>query len=188
MACRSTVTRLGGREFSPRKFDESFDLVEHGSTTGSSSIRNREMFAKLLENPRGQVLPPTLQSEAAKNFANLVAKSHLKLRKPCATIREDSFVIIGAASYSPLELELLDEINDRFDQWKFRGNVYVFDIATCQGLQDLDAYFRHFPSMPILPRPIEQTPILAIFQSGQVVDFQQGLENTRNSLTAWGAL
>lgn len=152
------------------------------------------MFAELLSNPQGRVRPPELQAAAARDFSSLVDKSHLTLASENLPIADESFALIGIASYSPLELEMLDEVDSQFDQWKSIGNVYVFDIASFQRQALLQEFLvtacRHadLSSSCSLSKPIEQTPVLVLVKSRKLIAVQQGLACTRNVLKTWGAL
>jgi hypothetical protein len=152
------------------------------------------MFTELLNNPQGRVRPPELQATAARDFSSLVNKSNLKLASENFPIGDESFALIGVASYSPLELEMLDEVDSRFDQWKSSGCVYVFDIASFKRHADLQEFLAtacldsDYGAACSLPQQFEQTPILVLVKSRKLIAFQQGLECTRNVLKTWGAL
>ncbi len=74
------------------------------------------MFRELLDNPSARH-PRELQADSAKNFPNKVASSKLKLLQPGRPITEDAVILIGVGSYSVLDLELLDRLDQSALRW-----------------------------------------------------------------------
>jgi hypothetical protein len=132
------------------------------------------MFAELLENPARRE-PADLQSEARCKFASYVTRSQLLGRQASAPIPFGSYIVIGIASYSPLELALLDEVNGKFADWQHRFKIATFDMAACQTVSEVMLY------LPGLG-PVARTPIVALWQDKQLVQESQGLHETRELL------
>ena len=132
------------------------------------------MFAELLENPARRE-PTDLQSEARCKFASYVTRSHLVGRQASAPIPFGGYIVIGVASYSPLELALLDEVNRKFADWQHGFKIATFDLAACKTASELSQY------LPGLA-PVARSPIVAVWQDKQLVHECQGLHEARQLL------
>jgi hypothetical protein len=124
--------------------------------------------------------PRDLQDDSQKDFPNKVAGSNLKLFEPGRPIVDDAAILIGVASYSGLDLELLDKVDQSVPQWSDRFKIYVFDIASFNSLEDLQAClfgdrFWHLSPEPKRWPPVRQTPIVLVSMAHQAIEFRQGV-------------
>jgi hypothetical protein len=140
------------------------------------------MFAELLVNPLGRQ-PADVQAEAAGDFARRVRQSRLHLRCPDEPIPAGTFLILGAASYSPEELQLLDDIDAMHQKWAADiARIDVFNLLDCHSQQD----FRRF--LPGLQIDVCQSPVLGTWNDRQLQSVVTGLAATRLRLQAVGVL
>jgi len=145
------------------------------------------VFRELLDNPSARH-PRELQSDSAKVFSDAVASSKLRMISQPCPIRDDAFIVIGVASYSILDLDLLDGLNRSFDLWHADYNVYVFDVLRCKSRLELDHFLRDIApgwfsdhAAPELVS-LQQTPIVLIFKRDHAVTVSQGVGPTRRML------
>jgi hypothetical protein len=137
------------------------------------------VFRELLDNPSARH-PRELQADSATKFPEMVASSKLKLLKPLSPITEDAVLLIGVASYSVLDLELLDRLAQNAHQWSDQFSIYVTDLATVHSIEDLQLYFFTPPFWFSRPEcsewpPVKQTPIVVVLKADAVVEFRQGV-------------
>ncbi len=137
------------------------------------------MFRELLDNPSARH-PRELQADSAKNFPNKVASSKLKLLQPGRPITEDAVILIGVASYSVLDLELLDRLDQSALRWSDQFSIYVFDIANLKSIEDLHFYLFSVPFWFTWPEyrqwlPVQQTPIVLVLKAHEAIEFRQGV-------------
>ena len=138
------------------------------------------MFSELLDNKKSLVEPGPLQTRARKQFPSVVQKSHLKPYMPGSEIPSSGkYAILGIATYSPLELQLLDDLEAISPQWV--GEVAVFDLMECSDHCDMR---NHLPMFAV----IRQTPVVAIWDKGELIASQTGLRMTREALQNAGFL
>lgn len=122
--------------------------------------------------------PADLQFRAQQSFPSRVSQSHLSMRMPCTSIPNTGVVVvIGVASYSPMELHLLDEVNLAFTKWPNEVQIAVFDVLECQTMADFEKYLPGVGS-------IVQSPVVAVWQNGELTAKQTGLRMVREALKA----
>ncbi|HET6882472.1 MAG TPA: hypothetical protein VFI31_20060 [Pirellulales bacterium] len=120
--------------------------------------------------------PADLQFRAQQSFPSRVSQSHLLMRKPCSPIPNTGiFVVIGAASYSPMELQLLDDVDAAHLNWHNQAQVAVFDVLDCQTTADFEKYLPGVGS-------VAQSPVVAIWEDGRLAAKQTGLRMVREVL------
>jgi hypothetical protein len=139
------------------------------------------MFKELLDNP-SRIEPGPLQKTARQQFPAVVGKSHLKQHTSGSDVpTSGKYTIIGIATYSPLELQLLDDLDATYPQWGSTGMVAVFDLMECSDLGDAR---KHLPIFAT----VKQTPVVAIWDDGRLIASQTGLRMTREALQGAGFL
>lgn len=122
--------------------------------------------------------PADLQSRAQQQFPSLVSQSHLQPRKPCGPIPSAGIqVVIGVASYSPQELELLDDVNSAYNNWRGKVQITVFDVLECQAMSNFEKYL---PGAGL----VAQSPVVAVWEGGNLAAQQTGLRMVREVLKA----
>lgn len=174
--------------------------------TAYPSIGNRDMFHELLANPK-HIEPGILQSDARKAFPGVVAASHLQVRKRAVNVPASGiFAIIGVATYSPKDLQLLDDVETGHPHWENRLRVAVFDVADCKDAAEVGQLLWEVPRTGSGPlgfltsacdttfstplsyfgvqplSEINQTPIVAVYENGPLVAREMGLQKTREVL------
>ena len=123
--------------------------------------------------------PADLQSRAQQSFPSRVAQSHLSMRKPCNPIPSTGvFIVIGVASYSPMELQLLDDVDAAHHNWHNHAQVAVFDVLDCQTTADFE---RYLPGIGL----VAQSPVVAIWQHGRLLLKQTGLRMVGDAVRDW---
>jgi hypothetical protein len=139
------------------------------------------MFHELLENA-GRLEPGPLQLVARQQFASIVKRSHLEPRVVGGPISCDGkYVVIGIASYSPHDLQLLDEVDGAYALWKDVAKVAVFDLVECRDMSEVQRFLQN-------PVEIRQTPVVEIWEGGRLITFQTGLPKTHKVLQNAGLL
>ena len=135
------------------------------------------MFRELLNNPKC-IEPGQLQKDARARFPILVQTSHLRERlkdKPLSNASTGQKVILGVATYSRDELELLDNLEQSHLDWESSTEISVFDITECKNSCDLRKYL-------LQDMTNVQTPVVVIWNDGRMVGTQTGLYMVRESL------
>jgi hypothetical protein len=150
------------------------------------------VFGQLLENPTAKH-PRELQDDSARRFPGQVDSSNLKLLKPWPLMTGDAVVLIGVASYSLLDLELLDRVNQSFSRWRDRFTIYTFDIATYNNFDDLKSFLFSGPFWLSCPDPrqwppVQQTPIALVLKAHKAIEFTQGVGLCQRLLEDMGVL
>ncbi|HLN32455.1 MAG TPA: hypothetical protein VK395_32305 [Gemmataceae bacterium] len=139
------------------------------------------MFHELLDNPKGNE-PGPLQSNAHRLFPSVVKKSHFERRLPSDPVPSDGkYIILGIATYSPEELQLLDDVEAAHQHWDKASKVVVFDVMECRDMNDMRGYV---PPLGV----VVQTPVVAFWDGGKLVESQTGLRMTRELLQNRGLL
>lgn len=139
------------------------------------------MFHELLENAN-RIEPGPLQASARRQFPGLVRSSHFEKRTPGASIPATGrYVIIGIASYSREELQLLDEVNAAFHRWGPTATTAVFDLMECTDAREVRECAPPFVH-------VSQTPLVAVWDDGMLVEAQAGLCKAREALKNAGVL
>src|SRR6266851_3317599 len=102
------------------------------------------MFHEILDNPNHRE-PGLLQSEARRLFPTIVTKSHLEKRAPGDPVpSRGQYVIIGVATYSRDDLQLLDDVEAAHPKWGQTSRVVVFDLMDCKDMEDVRRYVPPF--------------------------------------------
>ncbi len=158
----------------------------------SSSTRSHNVFRELLDNPSAKH-PRELQEDSVTKFPNEVASSNLKLLQPGSVVTDDAVILIGVASYSVFDLQLLDKVDQSAHLWSHRFKIYVFDIATFDTVDDLQSclfgarFWLTCPDHRNWP-PIRQTPIVLVLKAHDAIEFRQGVEPCQRLLAELGVL
>jgi hypothetical protein len=116
------------------------------------------MFHELLDDPI-PIEPGILQAQARREFESVVSRSHFRKRVANEPIPTGNVLVFGAASYSRLELAMLDEIENAHQKWEDSWSIYVFDVAVCRSPAELQGYL----PQEAIPK---QTPMLQVWNSG----------------------
>jgi hypothetical protein len=80
---------------------------------------------------------------------------------------EGTRVLVGVATWSVDDLTLLDHLQMTLASGKQHATVDVFDIDTCQALDDFDKY------LPGVGR-VFQTPLVGIWRGGKQIESAWG--------------
>lgn len=136
-------------------------------------------FAELLANPANRSAAD-IQSDAEREFSNRVSGSRLVARKANGISPSGRSVILGVASYSPNELQMLDEMDASDGIARF--DVQVFDVMNCRSHDDFGRF------IPDAPKRVEQSPVVGVYEDGQLVRFETGLHCVRETLNRLGLL
>jgi hypothetical protein len=133
-------------------------------------------FTSLLKFTQGQ-LPAAAQELAHERFPGTVFGSGLRLRRPFEPIPpQGRHFIIGVASYSPPELQLLDDLETSLHQPGSISNDFeVFDVLDCHEMSD---FARFIPGIA----EVYRTPVLGIIIDGTLVQQASGLEDVKSAL------
>lgn len=147
-------------------------MKEEGWATGGVSppapFKDQNLFKELLDNP-DRITAGELQASAQGRFPEMVQNSSLSLRRIGDEMAADKIVaIIGIATWSPLELQLLDEINDSYPMWSGSREVFVFDLAACKDYADAVAHLSHPPNSIA-------TPMLIIRKDREIIGSSVGI-------------
>jgi hypothetical protein len=139
------------------------------------------MFRELLDNPT-RLEPGPLQRDVRHRFPSIIQKSHLEQHVPGSPIpNSGKYIVIGVASYSRDELRLLDDLDAAYPEWANASRVGVFDVLDCKDMNDMR---RHLPIFMM----VAQTPVVALWDNGNLVASQTGLRMTHEVLQSAGFL
>jgi hypothetical protein len=133
-------------------------------------------FSSLLKFRKGKS-PADAQAKAHDDFARAVAQSRLKLRSPDKPIPETGRrFIIGVATYSAPELELLDKVEQHLERSDAKAfDVEVFDVLGCNSMSDFAAFIPGIDG-------VYRTPILGVISGGKLIDHATGLSDVVSTL------
>ena len=139
-------------------------------------------FASLLRFSEDEN-PAEVQLKAQHAFPKRVAHSSLSLRKPSSRVPQaGKHVILGIATYSKPELELLDEVEKSLEcDQAIRVKVAVFDVANCGEMKD---FSRYIPGID----GVYQTPVGAIFSDGKLAGHATGMSDVKDLLRRFSVL
>lgn len=106
---------------------------------------------------------------AEEKFPVIVSQSNLLLCQQQNKCYEDSMkLLIGVATYSRYDMELLDLIDNVLnEQHLLQGHVYVFDITTCKTMECLEQYIPGIGGA-------RQTPVVGVWQNGLLIAKGEG--------------
>jgi hypothetical protein len=117
------------------------------------------MFVELLLPAKPSVLPGDQQRKANLLFPELVSRSSMHLWKPGDPIdAAGRRLLVGVATYSPRDLELLDRLEEYLRVWSAE-RVDVFNIDDCKAQDDFCKY------VPGLVKVL-QTPVVGLWING----------------------
>lgn len=138
-------------------------------------------FASLLANP-GTDSPTVIQYNAERRFGQQVSQSGLHRREPAAPVPSGLYVVIGIATYSPLELAMLDDLDFRSPSWANGLRIEVFSVLECQSIGDVRRY------LPGIMQELRQTPIVGVWNDRELTACATGLRESQDLLARIGAL
>jgi hypothetical protein len=140
------------------------------------------MFHELLDNPN-RIEAGRLQAAARKQFPDVVQRSHLELFKAGQhSPYSGKYALIGIASYSPRELQLLDAVDAAYPDWRDIAKVAVFDLMECKDPRDvLEHYLLYQLTSPSI-RFVPQSPIVGIWDGAVLLALETGLYDTQKLL------
>jgi len=127
----------------------------------------KESFAGLL-SPSGDLAPGELQQLAFEQFPTLVESSHMKMWLRGEDLPKSSTVdvlLIGIASYSLFDLELLDALKDQVP--RTHCEIYIFDVAAIVDSKDFEEFF------PGIGR-VFQSPIIGLWKQTELKEKLSG--------------
>jgi hypothetical protein len=133
-------------------------------------------FSSLLKY-RKEKPPADAQAKAHEDFPTRVSQSRLKLRSPGEPIPGTGrHFIIGVATYSAPELELLDKVEASLAKAKPETvDVEVFDVLACKTMSDFAAF------IPCID-DVYRMPIIAVISDGRLIDQATGLADVVTTL------
>lgn len=117
-------------------------------------------FSELL-NSSSDPAPGQQQQRAAEQFPSLVQSSHMKLWQPGRDLPLNGaeVVWIGVASYSVLDLELLDAIEAKLTREGQNETIYLFDLSAFPDFKDFEKVLPGIGS-------VYQTPVVGSWNDG----------------------
>ena len=133
---------------------------------GSEMIR--ESFAGLL-SPNGDLAPGELQRLAFEQFPTLVESSHMNMWRHGEDLpksRNVDVLLIGIASYSLYDLELLDALKEQV--LEMHNEIYIFDVAAIVDSKDFEEFF------PGIGR-VFQSPIIGLWKQNELKEKLSGV-------------
>ncbi|MBU6951180.1 hypothetical protein [Hahella sp. HN01] len=126
------------------------------------------MFAELLKGQGKEEKAVDLQARACEKFAEIVIKSGcLKLHEGEENYKSEDCLIIGVASYSTSDMELLDAIVA--SGFRSTLSTYVYDVSHARTMEDLNQVFEGIGV-------VYQTPLLVQRVGGKVHDLAWGYD------------
>lgn len=139
-------------------------------------------FTALLEFAEGQS-PAVAQRKARSGFPGRVSKSRLKLRRRSAPLAGGGKqFLIGVATWSAEDLQLLDELDEALDQVAGkRPDVQVFDVVDCERMSD---FVEFIPGIG----EVYGTPVVGVFRDGELIDRATGLDEVNATLRRFNVL
>ena len=132
-------------------------------------------FASLLANP-GADSPAIVQKNAERRFGQQVSRSGLHRREPSEPVPAGLYVVIGIATYSPLELALLDDLDFRSPSWANGLRIDVFSVLECQSIDEVRKY------LPGITQELRQTPIVGVWNDRELTACAIGLRESQDLL------
>jgi hypothetical protein len=123
---------------------------------------------KLLE-ANANLTPAQQQQRAAEQFSAVVAKSHMEMLPPEEVLpAQGAKILIGVASYSIPDLEMLDAIEARLSREPIDDEtIHLFDVSALPDSRDFEKY------LPGIGR-VYQTPVIGLWQNGVLQDKASG--------------
>jgi hypothetical protein len=106
-----------------------------------------------------------------------VSRSRLKLRSPGKPIPDTGrHFIIGVATYSAPELELLDKVEEQLGRSEAEAlDVEVFDVLACKNMSDFAAFIPGIDG-------VYRTPVVGVLSGGKLIDHATGMPDVMSTL------
>jgi hypothetical protein len=152
-----------------------------GSRRNSSVHETLKSFASLLDSPEG-TWPADVQHRAMEELPQRIRDSAWldPLTSDAQPPAKGAYIVLGVATYSRPELELLDSLESRLS---VRPNhpvaVLVFPLSECQSETDVQK------RIPMIGRVLS-TPVIGVWNDGKVVKTAQGIFDVRRALDELG--
>ena len=139
-------------------------------------------FSSLLKYRKGKN-PGDAQKKASSDFPKRVSQSKLTLRKASDAVpRSGKHFIIGIATYSADELNLLDQLEKSLrNSASGTPNVEVFDVLECDKMSDFE---RFIPGL----HGVVRTPVIGVIFDGKLIDHATGLSEVMSVLRRFDVL
>ena len=124
-------------------------------------------FSSLLE-PRSEMSVAQQQRDAGEQLAALLRESRLHPWQPGDPILDRGRrILLGVASYSVVDLAVLDTLNEAHGQGSIWPRLDVFNVLECQSMQDLEKY------VPGIGK-VFQTPVVGYWEEGLLKETASG--------------
>jgi hypothetical protein len=121
-------------------------------------------FVELITKRDNRLQPREQNEWADRKFLDLLHASAMQSWNPGEPVPQvGQWLLIGAATWSLYDLQLLDKINDILKAKASLPKVAVFNIDDIQSNEDFGLYF------PGIGR-VYQTPVVGLWQEGVLVD------------------
>jgi hypothetical protein len=121
-------------------------------------------FVDLLQNGEGQSVADQ-QAYASQQLPILLSGTNLHRWSPGQAISAKGLrMLLGVAPYSPLDLQLLDLLNEKMSAANNSSiQIDVFNVLECPTMEDFSRY------IPGISR-VYQTPVVGIWKNGVLVE------------------
>jgi hypothetical protein len=140
-------------------------------------------FAALLTHQSGRSVGE-IQVDAGRKLGPLLATVGIPLREPNQPLlTHGRQLVLGVASFSTHDLQLLDEIAQAWDQSSTAGaRLAVFDLQQCRDQEDVARF------LPGEFGPVWNTPVLGVWDDGALTQRIDGVAECRQMLQREGLL
>ena len=139
-------------------------------------------FSSLLKYRKGKAAADA-QEKARADFPKQVSHSKFGLRNPSDLIPPSGkHFIIGIATYSAAELNLLDQVEKSLQNGKLsKPRIEVFDVLDCHQMSDFEKFI---PGIDAVYR----TPVIGVIFEGKLIDHGTGMANVMTVLRRFNVL
>jgi len=140
-------------------------------------------FSDLLAQQPGRSVGE-IQADAAQKLGAMLRSAGIPVREPDGRIPlQGRHLILGVASFSTVDLQLLDELAQALDGSRADAQrVAVFDLQQCRDQHDVARY------LPGAFGPVWNTPVLGIWDNGSLARRIDGVAGCRQMLQQEGLL